>query len=137
MLQQETSFDRITYIRKAAMAALDILQAFVDGVSVEHYLCFSIDVSLYTDEQSDTDGQYTTLIIGHASVFLIRLYLTPQSPIDAAVLLHYLDMATDLLEQSDMSVLGQGGHVGRMCRELCRVANVPLPSLQTSIPFDT
>lgn len=61
-------------------------------------------------------------------MFLIRLYLAPRaSPIDSAVLLHYLDTTTTLLESSDMSVLGQGSDVSRTCRELCRVVQIPLP----------
>lgn len=79
--------------------------------------------------------QYITLVVGHALVFLIRLYLAPRaSPIDPAVLLHYLDTTTTLLESSDMSVLGQGSHVSRTCRELCRVAQVPLPGTVVNQP---
>lgn len=55
------------------------------------------------------------------------------SPIDSNVLLHYLDTATELLESSDMSVLGQGTHVSRTCRELCRLAQVPLPGMVVDI----
>lgn len=45
ILLQDSSFDREQYVRKAAMAALDILQAFCESVSSDYQLSFCIDVS--------------------------------------------------------------------------------------------
>ena len=45
MVLQDSSVERDQYVQKAAMAALEIAQAFCESVSSDHQLAFCIDVS--------------------------------------------------------------------------------------------
>lgn len=61
MLLQDSSFERDQYVQKAAMAALDILQAFCESVSSDHQLAFCIDVSC-CQVQLWSEGSFKWLI---------------------------------------------------------------------------
>lgn len=71
------------------------------------------------------------LAIGHALVFLIRLYLSAHPiPLERTVIVHYLELSTNLLDSSDLSLMGTAKHVAKTCRDLCRAGQIPLPYLQ-------
>ena len=72
--------------------------------------------------------QYITITLGQAAVFLIRLHTARyQIPVDRAVLAHYLRMAIELLEDTDLSETKNSTYVAKVCRDLCRVGNVDVP----------
>jgi hypothetical protein len=125
----------------AAMAALDMIQAYVDGSSSSPYLVFCLDVSNAAAlalqslwgawSAASNASQYICLTIGHALIFLVRLYvLQGPIPIDRSVILHYLESAIDLMETSDMAPNGQATHIARTCRDICRAGGIPLPQFE-------
>lgn len=125
----------------AAMAALDMIQAYVDGSSSSPYLVFCLDVSNAAAlalqplwgawSAASNPSQYICLTIGHALIFLVRLYvLQGPIPIDRSVILHYLESAIDLMETSDMAPNGQATHIARTCRDICRAGQIPLPQFE-------
>lgn len=123
----------------AAMAALDMIQAYVDSSSSSLYLVFCLDVSGVASFQPPSDryppapnpSQYICLTIGHALIFLVRLYVFQGPiPIDRSVILHYLESAIDLMETSDMAPNGQATHISRTCRDICQAGGIPLPQFE-------
>jgi hypothetical protein len=121
-------------VRRAAEAAMNTVQMHSDAAKGDMSLSYSVDVgasSLVQTGLSDnpTDSsQYLTIALGQAAVFLIRLQSnsTPV-PVDNAVTLHYLRTAIELLEDTDLSETRNSTYVGKVCRDLCRVAGIAVP----------
>lgn len=79
-------------------------------------------------QSTRVDHQYITIALGQAAVFLIRLHSAQHDiPVDRAVVAHYLKTAIGLLEDTDMSETRNSTYVGKVCRDLSRVAGIDIP----------
>jgi hypothetical protein len=125
-------------LKKGLMAAQSTIQTHFDSSQTDLALSFATDVSILSVsrqghitmlEELDANGQYLTITLAQAAVFLIRLARSPQAvqtvvSLDASVVVHYLKMAVDVLEGADLSETRLSTFLGRTIRDIARAGGI-------------
>lgn len=129
------------------MAAQSTIQTHFDSSQTDLALSFATDVGICLPADyrvGKLTRQYLTITLAQAAVFLIRLARSLPAvqtvlALDGSVVVHYLKMAVEVLENADLSETRLSTFLGRTIRDIARAAGIqglgmtPAPASSASI----